>query len=108
MDAPIILDAVGGSVVTIDCSDAELLEMVTMEFNRDRGARMANEVGIGANRMAKVRVNPLDAEKNRGSVSIGFGGPHNDSVAQLNLLIPGATAVITKDGVETTIVDPTQ
>jgi len=108
LDAPIILDAVGGSVVTIDCSDAELLEMVTMEFNRDRGARMANEVGIGANRMAKVRVNPLDAEKNRGSVSIGFGGPHNDSVAQLNLLIPGATAVITKDGVETTIVDPTQ
>ncbi|MBT5642226.1 hypothetical protein HOJ44_03830, partial [Candidatus Bathyarchaeota archaeon] len=43
----------------------------------------------------------------RGSISIGFGGPHNDSVAQLNLLIPRATAVITRNGVETTIVSPT-
>ncbi len=107
LDAPVVLDAVKGSVNSIDCNDPELLEMVSTEFNRDLGARMTNEIGIGANRMAKVRMNPLDAEKNRGSISIGFGGPHNDSVAQLNLLIPRATAVITRNGVETTIVSPT-
>ena len=72
--------------------------MILTELNRDPGARMTNEIGIGANRMSRVDSNTLDAEKNRGSISIGFGGPHNDSVAQLNLLIPGASATLMKSG----------
>jgi leucyl aminopeptidase (aminopeptidase T) len=85
-----------GSITDAECNDEGLLELIMAELNRDPGARMTNEIGIGANRMSRVDINPLDAEKNRGSISIRFGGPHNNSVAQLNLLIPGASATLTE------------
>lgn len=106
-DSPVKFTAEKGSITDTECSDPELLDSIMIELNRDPGARMTNEIGIGANRMSRVDTNPLDAEKNRGSISIGFGGPQNDSVAQLNLLIPGATAVITRGGVESIIVEST-
>jgi hypothetical protein len=97
-DNPVKFTAEKGSITDAECNDPELLDQIMTELNRDAGARMTNEIGIGANKMSKIETNPLDAEKNRGSISIGFGGPHNDSVAQLNLLIPGASATLTKNG----------
>lgn len=107
LDSPVKFTAEKGSITGVQCEDEELYSLIITELERDPGARMTNEIGIGANKMSKVESNPLDAEKNRGSISIGFGGPENNSVAQLNLLIPGATARITRDGKETTIVGPT-
>ena len=97
-NSPVRFTAEKGSITDVECSDEERLDLIRTELNRDPGARMTNEIGIGANRMSRVDTNPLDAEKNRGSKSIGFGGPHNDSMAQLNLLIPGASATLTKNG----------
>ena len=103
-DSPVKFTAKGGSITDVECSDSELLDLIMTELNRDLGARMTNEIGIGANKMSRVDRPPLDAEKNRGSISIGFGGPHNNSVAQLNLLIPEASAVLIKNGKQVRIV----
>lgn len=103
-DAPVTFKAAKGSITEVECEDEEILELVMTELDRDPGARMPNEIGIGANRKSTVDTNPLDAEKNRGSISIGFGGPQNDSAAQLNLLIPGASAVLSKNGEEIKLV----
>lgn len=106
LDSPVKFTAEKGSITQVQCEDEALYNLIMTELDRDPGARMTNEIGIGANRMSKVKTNPLDAEKNRGSISIGLGGPENNSVSQLNLLIPDATAKITRDGKETTIVEP--
>lgn len=104
MDAPVKFTAKEGSIVDVECNDEELLALIMTELERDPGARMTNEIGIGANKKSRVDKNPLDAEKNRGSISIGLGGPQNDSKAQLNLLIPGASATLTKNGEEIRLV----